>query len=62
MDEVRRTYTVREAAEIVGISSGFAYVLAGRGELPVIRLGRKMLVPRDALERWMNQHSAQASA
>jgi excisionase family DNA binding protein len=37
----RLAYTVTEAAHVLGISRAFAYELAARGEIPVIRLGPK---------------------
>ena len=46
----RLTLTVAEAAELLGISRGLAYELAARGELPVLRLGRRIVIPRKALE------------
>ncbi len=46
----RLTLTVTEAAELLGISSDLAYELIGRGELPALRLGRRIVVPRVALE------------
>lgn len=45
----RLVYTVAEAGELLGISRAFAYELVARGELPVIRLGRRCLVPKVAL-------------
>jgi excisionase family DNA binding protein len=42
-------YSVSEAAELLDISRAFAYELVARGELPVIRLGRRLLVPKVAL-------------
>jgi excisionase family DNA binding protein len=47
--EDRLVYTVAEAGELLGISRAFAYELVARGELPVIRLGRRRLVPKVAL-------------
>src|SRR5579863_7892090 len=41
--------TVPEAAALLGISRGLAYELAARGELPVVGLGRRIVVPRRAL-------------
>jgi excisionase family DNA binding protein len=41
----RLTLTVEEAAELLGVSRGLAYEAARRGDLPVIRLGRRLLVP-----------------
>jgi len=46
----RAVLTVGEAAAVLGISRGLAYELARSGELPVIRLGRRLVVPRAALE------------
>ena len=45
----RLVLTIAEAGELLGISRAFAYELAARGELPVLRLGRRLLVPRRAL-------------
>ncbi len=47
--EDRLVYTVAEAGELLDISRAFAYELVARGELPVIRLGRRCLVPKVAL-------------
>lgn len=41
--------TVEEAAELLGISRGLAYELVRRRELPAIRLGRRLVVPRRRL-------------
>jgi excisionase family DNA binding protein len=43
------TISVEDAARLLGISRGLAYEAARRGELPVIRLGRRLLVPRSQL-------------
>ncbi len=50
----RLTYTLTEAAERLGISRALAYEAARRGELPVCRIGRRMLVPRAALDRLLD--------
>jgi len=47
----RRTMSVDEAALVLGISRGSAYEAVKRGELPAIRLGKRIVVPRAALER-----------
>jgi len=46
----RLTYTVTEAAEILGISRSAAYECVRRGEIPSLSLGRRVVVPRQALE------------
>ncbi len=52
-DAMTRTATVEEAARELGISRTLAYELAKADRLPVpvIRLGRRMVVPRAALDR-----------
>lgn len=47
----QRTYSVTEAARILGISRNSAYEGVRRGEIPVIRVGGRILVPAAALNR-----------
>jgi excisionase family DNA binding protein len=54
----RLTVTVEEAAAILGISRGSAYSAAANGELPVLRVGRRLLVPKLALERLLERAGA----
>ena len=51
--EGRATLTVEEAARELGIGRGLAYELARRGELPTLRLGRRLVVPAVALQRML---------
>ena len=60
-DDTRLTYTLTEAAGRLGISRALAYEAAHRGELPVCRIGRRMLVPRAALLRLLGQDSPPGS-
>lgn len=46
----RRTLTVAEAAECLGISRNTAYEAVRRGTVPSIRVGRRILIPTQALE------------
>lgn len=46
--------TVAEAATALGISRAHAYELVARHELPAVRLGRRIVVPRRALEQLIN--------
>jgi excisionase family DNA binding protein len=52
---------VAEAGEMLGISRAFAYELVARGELPVIRLGRRLLVPKVGLLALVGQTGPEAS-
>ena len=48
-DGERLAIAVEEAAHLLGISRSLAYELCARGELPTIRLGRRLVVPKRAL-------------
>lgn len=50
--------SVEEAATLLGISRAFAYELVARSELPALRLGRRIVVPRKAVETMVEQASA----
>lgn len=53
--EKRLCITVPEAAEMLGISRNFAYELVKQGQLPVIRFGKRLLIPKVALERMLEK-------
>lgn len=44
------TLTVDETAKLLRISRNTAYMLANEGKLPVVRLGRRLLVPKKRLD------------
>jgi len=52
-DDDRLLLRVDEAARLLGIGTTLAYEMVGRGDLPSIRLGRSVRVPRAALEAWI---------
>ena len=58
METEKLTLTVDEAAKILGIGRQLAYNRVKTGEIPVIKIGRRLLVPRKALERLLEQGQA----
>lgn len=48
-DPGRRTYSVEEAAELLGISRSHAYNCVKSGDLPSLRLRRRIVVPAQAI-------------
>ncbi len=52
LDE-RATLTIAEAAKALGIGRNQAYEAAQCGQIPSIRIGRRVLVPRVAFERML---------
>lgn len=51
---------VPEAGELLGISRAQAYLMVKRGVLPIIRLGRRIVIPTAALNRLLENASPQA--
>jgi len=45
------TMSVEEAGKLLGIGRSSAYGAVRRGELPSLKIGRRILVPRSALLR-----------
>jgi len=56
-DSVRspETSSVPEAGRRLGLGKNASYDAARRGELPVLRFGRKLRVPNVALERLLTE-------
>jgi excisionase family DNA binding protein len=51
----RSTVTIEEAAPIIGVSRGSAYAAAQSGEIPTLRIGRRLVVPVAALRRLLGE-------
>ena len=60
MDGERLVWTVAEAGRLLGISRARAYELVARGELPHLRLGRRVVVPKHAIEVLLASVDAQS--
>lgn len=55
MNELLRPEDVQS---ILRIGRSKVYEMIARGELPVVRIGRAVRIPRDELERWVAEHTA----
>ena len=51
MDTGRLTYTVDEASKMLGLSRNSGYEGVARGDIPSIRVGKRLLIPKAALDR-----------
>lgn len=49
--EETKTYTVRQAAEVLGIGINQAYRGVKSGDIPSLTIGGRKLVPKAALDR-----------
>lgn len=59
--EERLTLTVEEAAGLLGISRALAYELVARGEIPCLRLGRRIVIPRQAIDALLSQATSESA-
>lgn len=50
--------SVREAAKLLGISKDLAYAMVAENRIPVIRFGKRVLVHRAQLLRWIEREAA----
>jgi excisionase family DNA binding protein len=46
-----------QVAQLLGLGRSTVFALLAAGELPVIRIGRSVRVPRVALERWIDERT-----
>ncbi len=53
VDHSSAVLTVMEAAKLLRLSRGSAYEGIRSGQIPSIRIGRRLLVPRRALEKML---------
>lgn len=58
----RLCITVPEAAKLLGISRNHGYELARQGKLPVIRLGKRLIIPRIGFEKWLEEGLARCKS
>ena len=47
----------QEAADAIGLHVNTVYKLVAEGNIPAIRLSRKILISRLELERWLSNRS-----
>lgn len=53
--EDKLTLSIEEAANVLGIGRNLCYERVKTGEIPVIKIGRRLLVPKKALEKLLEE-------
>ena len=48
---------VEEVAQLLGLSRSKVYEMTASGELPVVRMGTAVRVPKKALEGWIERNT-----
>lgn len=52
-----RTYSVSEAARVLGLGRNATYGAIYRGEIPALRFGKRIVVPKEALHQLLENPS-----
>ena len=61
MENTKLTVTVDEMAKLLGISRPVAYDLTKKEGFPAIRVSdRRIIIPVDALNKWLNESTNHA--
>jgi excisionase family DNA binding protein len=58
-DDLPDVLTIDETARLLRISRGLAFAAARRGDIPAVRVGRRLLVPRARLLAWLGASGEQ---
>jgi excisionase family DNA binding protein len=53
----RLTYSVGEAAKVLGLSRNSVYQACLKGEMPCLKIGKRILIPRARLDRLLTGNS-----
>ena len=56
MDTEHEWLKIPKVAEVLRIARSRAHELVGEGEIPSVRIGRRVRVSRKELDRWLEEH------
>jgi excisionase family DNA binding protein len=51
----KETYTIRETAKILNIGISKTYEIANQNIIPNIKIGRRIIIPRTGLTKWLEK-------
>lgn len=55
----KRTYTVAEVMDILGVSRKKAYELCNSGSFKIVHIGRSIRVSKTSFDAWLDNQSSQ---
>ena len=50
-------FSITEVAELLGISRSYAYRLVSKGQLPVLDVGTRKVIPKTYLDDWLKENT-----
>ena len=57
-DDLPLMLSVPEVADVLGISRAGAYELGRRKDFPALKIGSRIVIPKDKLIRWIDEQCA----
>lgn len=54
IETTKLTLSAKEAAKAIGISPRLLWTLTDKGDVPHVRIGRRIVYPVAAIKEWMN--------
>lgn len=58
----KKTLTVRELSEVLNIGRSTAYEALRSGQIPSVKIGRRLLIPIAALDRFLDAETSAGAA
>ena len=56
-DELPLLLNVKQVASVLGISDSGAYELIQEDDFPSLRIGKRIVVPKEELRKWISNHT-----
>ena len=56
-DELPLMLNMKQLSELLGISDASSYELAQEADFPSLRIGKRIVIPKEELRRWISAHT-----
>ena len=56
-DELPLMLNMKQLSDLLGISDASAYELVQEEDFPSLRIGKRIVVPKEELRRWISVHT-----
>ena len=60
-DELPLLLNVKQLAELLGVSDSSVYELIQKDDFPSLRIGKRIVIPKEELRKWIAAHTKGAS-
>lgn len=56
-DELPLLLNVKQLADLLGVSDSSAYELIQEDDFPAVRIGKRIVIPKDELRKWISTNT-----